>query len=185
MTDSDRRWRTTTRRSALGLMSVGAAFFATETLGFTQLSADRGVNVAVADDDEAGFAITVSEDDNSFNDTFADKEEFDDNAFIQFENQTSSSITVDDGNAQIVDQNDQNVEDDITIIDESNGNGSIDIVDQDNNTFDISLPDEDDSAVLKVELDASANPPLNLRLDIDPADVGGAKVTLQRDFIIE
>ena len=50
MTDSDRRWRTTTRRSALGLMSVGAAFFATETLGFTQLSADRGVNVAVADD---------------------------------------------------------------------------------------------------------------------------------------
>ena len=61
MTDSDRRWRTTTRRSALGLMSVGAAFVATETLGFTQLSADRGVNVAVAGDDEAVIAVTGEE----------------------------------------------------------------------------------------------------------------------------
>ena len=92
MTDSDGRWRTTTRRSALGLMSVGAAFFATETLGFTQLSADRGVNVAVADDTDAALRIGVDENsDGDFNEELDGT--FDGNQFVQFRNDSSEEIS--------------------------------------------------------------------------------------------
>ena len=93
MTDSDRRWRTTTRRSALGLMSVGAAFFATETLGFTQLSADRGVNVAVADDLNAALRIGVDESDDGNFSTELGGGTFNGDQFVQFKNDSSEEIS--------------------------------------------------------------------------------------------
>ena len=95
MTDSDRRWRTTTRRSALGLMSVGAAFVATETLGFTQLSADRGVNVAVANDLNAVLGLEGnSSDDTVDGDPLSNLEEenIEDDLTITFTNQSDVTL---------------------------------------------------------------------------------------------
>ena len=119
MTDSDRRWRTTTRRSALGLMSVGAAFFATETLGFTQLSADRGVNVAVADDLNAVLRIGVDEgQDGTFNAELTD-EPFSGDTNVEFVNQSETAIDgdSDDGLTVEIDATDS---DDGTSLDISN-----------------------------------------------------------------
>ena len=119
MTDSDERWRTTTRRSALGLMSVGAAFFATETLGFTQLSADRGVNVAVADDLNAVLQIAVDEgQDDEFDEELTD-EPFTGDTNVEFVNQSETAIDgdSDDGLTVEIDATDP---DDGTSLDISN-----------------------------------------------------------------
>ena len=53
--DSD--LRSYTRRGALGLMGAGGVLAATETFGFTRLTADRGVGVSVAGDDSAAIEI--------------------------------------------------------------------------------------------------------------------------------
>jgi hypothetical protein len=59
----DRDLRTYTRRGALGLMGAGGVFAATETFGFTELTADRGVGVSVGDDADAGVKIVDNSDD--------------------------------------------------------------------------------------------------------------------------
>jgi len=57
-----------TRRGAVGLMGVGGALAVTETFGFTQLTADRGVGITVSGDDASGFEITTA-DGSGLNDT--------------------------------------------------------------------------------------------------------------------
>ena len=124
MTDSDRRWRTTTRRSALGLMSVGAAFFATETLGFTQLSADRGVNVAVANDLDAVLRIAVQEgQDGDFDEELTD-EPFSGDTNVEFVNQSETAIDgdSDDGLTVEIDATDSDDGTSLEISDEENFN---------------------------------------------------------------
>ncbi|ESS02431.1 MAG: hypothetical protein A07HR67_02762 [uncultured archaeon A07HR67] len=56
----DRDLRSYTRRGALGLMGAGGVLAATETLGFTQLTADRGVGITVSGDNASGFKITAN-----------------------------------------------------------------------------------------------------------------------------
>ena len=84
----DRDWREYTRRGALGLMGVGGLAVATETMGITQLTADRGVGVSVEDDANAGVKI-VNDNDGS---TPIENTTFDGSALIRFENDTSRSI---------------------------------------------------------------------------------------------
>ena len=90
MTDETRNL--VTRRSALGLMGIGAVGVASETLGFTQLSADRGVNVAVADDTDAALRIGVNDSDDGNFDNELDST-FDGDQFVQFRNDSSEEIS--------------------------------------------------------------------------------------------
>ena len=57
MSDEERDLRKYSRRSAIGLMGVGGGLAATETLGFTNLTADRGVDVDVENDLNADLKI--------------------------------------------------------------------------------------------------------------------------------
>ncbi|MDB9234428.1 hypothetical protein [Halorubrum ezzemoulense] len=53
----DRDWRQYTRRGALGLMGLGGLAVASETLGFSTVTSDRGVSLTVASDDSAALQI--------------------------------------------------------------------------------------------------------------------------------
>ena len=48
-----------TRRGALVLIGIGGGILAVETGAFTRLSADRGVNVSVANDEDAAFGVLI------------------------------------------------------------------------------------------------------------------------------
>lgn len=50
-----------TRRAALGLMAGGGLLAATETLGFSNVTAGRGVSVSTADDPNALIGLTISD----------------------------------------------------------------------------------------------------------------------------
>ena len=62
MSDEERDLRKYSRRSAIGLMGVGGGLAATETLGFTNLTADRGVDVDVENDLNADLKIAGEDD---------------------------------------------------------------------------------------------------------------------------
>ena len=182
MTDSDRRWRTTTRRSALGLMSVGAAFFATETLGFTQLSADRGVNVAVANDLNAALIIEAADD---FNNLGSDGEEledgdFTDNVFIRFENNTDSQIIV--GDPEDVDDTGtiSNEGGDFDVNNENVNGGALGV---DDSNFNFELPSEGD--FVDIEVTNETDETISLTLEINGGEIGDATISLTRDFDID
>ena len=173
MTDSDRRWRTTTRRSALGLMSVGAALFATETLGFTQLSADRGVNVAVANDLDAVLRIAVDENnDGEFNEELGGGT-FDGDRFVQFKNDSSEEIS--------------SLELTITKTDDG---GSVDINNESGETFgfDDTLDEENESITESASLDSGEESVIEISpsgentLEFDlTAEFNGTTLSLTRE----
>ncbi len=83
---SDDRRKTYTRRGALGLMGAGGVFTVTETFGVTRLTADRGVEVSVGSDADAGLKIYPTGDEGS-----VEEYTFSDPAKIEFENTTSST----------------------------------------------------------------------------------------------
>ena len=181
MTDSNERWRTTTRRSALGLMSVGAAFFATETLGFTQLSADRGVNVAVADDLNAALIIEAANDSTDLGNSgeVLEDGDFTDNVFIRFENNTGDDdreITLGDDDGEISGDDADN----ITVSDKTNDDLNVS-----GRNFGFTLTDNEDFVEIEVAEDDSSEDKLDLTLELNNVDIGGATVTLTRDFEID
>ena len=51
--------RRCTRRGALVLIGIGGGILAVETDAFTRLSADRGVNVSVTNDEDAAFGVLI------------------------------------------------------------------------------------------------------------------------------
>jgi len=59
----DRDLRTYTRRGALALMGVGGLVGASETLGFSNATSSRGLNLGVSSDDNAVLTITATPDD--------------------------------------------------------------------------------------------------------------------------
>ena len=185
MTDSDGRWRTTTRRSALGLMSVGAAFFATETLGFTQLSADRGVNVAVADDDEAVIAVT-GEEDSKDADPLSDFEGGDatnidegDPFTLEITNNSDEQLE-DDDLIITIEVTDNEVDGDITI--EADGNEDFNVNGE--NSFDFT--DTDDGPG-EFELDGTLGTGHSVTIKFEPVEGTDASnsLTFEFDFDIE
>ena len=94
MSDEERDLRKYSRRSAIGLMGVGGGLAATETLGFTNLTADRGVDLSVEDDTNATLKITVSGGDEDGN-ALDNKPEYTDPLTVEFENTGSTEITLD------------------------------------------------------------------------------------------
>ena len=159
MSDEERDLRKYSRRSAIGLMGVGGGLAATETLGFTQLSADRGVNVAVADDANAVLVVVDDDSDGSLE----DEAPFDDDVTIKFENQSDTNIEADDLEVTI-----------------SNQSGSDDInIDGENDDFGSSKNiSEDEEETFKTDLDASQSKTLLVELD-DKSETSDATIDVE------
>ena len=163
------------RRSALGLMGIGAVGVASETLGFTNVTAGRGVNIGVEDDPDATFKI---EDDDSPGTAINDAD-FSDRADILFENTSSNGVTIDfDGEVTGDDAGD------ITLSDE----GNINITN--NTSFEVENDLTDgDTAVLGIDNDTTGGGEEeetleNLTVSID-ADINGTSISVERDISID
>ena len=180
MSDEERDLRKYSRRSAIGLMGVGGGLAATETLGFTNLTADRGVNGAVADDLDAALKIEVADSAMGSNGNGEELEgEFTNEVFIRFENNTGDHREIDlGGNNGEISGDDS---DKITVSDETNGDLNVD-----SPSFDFTLSDNEDFVEIKVAENGTSEDKLDdLTLELNNVDIGGATVTLTRDFEID
>jgi hypothetical protein len=84
-------------------MGIGGGLAATETLGFTRLTADRALSISIANDKNASLRITVEEGQSGgYDDTLTD-EPFSGNSNVKFENAGNSDITSGSGDAITVD----------------------------------------------------------------------------------
>ena len=159
MSDEERDLRKYSRRSAIGLMGVGGGLAATETLGFTNLTADRGLSVSVADDSNAALEITVDEgQEGDYNDTLEDSP-FTGDSNVKFENTGNEDISSEEDDALVVD------------ISETD-DGSIEIRDNGvEGTFDVSdsPADTDEGATAEVDLPTSTD----AILEFSPTDGTG------------
>ena len=181
--NEDKRKRYT-RRGAIGLMGVGAVGVASETLGFTNLTARRGVNVGVEGDLNADLIIEAADDQVNLG---GDGEElgtstFDDEVFIRFENNTT------DREISVGDPTDGSADDTGTISDNNFNNFSVNDVDEDvqvdDPNFNFELSDSGDSVDIKVTND-TADKTISLTLEIDGGEIGDTIISLTRDFDID
>ena len=171
MSDEERDLRKYSRRSAIGLMGVGGGLAATETLGFTNLTADRGVNVGVVTDDDENATLRITDDtDDTDGDPIAGKT-FDDSVQIDIKNNSGSELTAEDDDlvvtvdADTIDDEELDVtsgdfDDDGTI---SNGSGSItlelktDTEDRETVSFTLATQDSGGDVTVDIRFDATFN----------------------------
>ena len=90
MSDEERDLRKYSRRSAIGLMGVGGGLAATETLGFTNVTAGRGVNVDVVDDLDGLIGIEVTSEGGS--ETLDESTTFSTEIEVEFTNQGETDL---------------------------------------------------------------------------------------------
>ena len=134
MSDDGRDLRKYTRRSAIGLMGVGGGLAATETLGFTNLTAGRGVELDVTDDLNGTIGIEVK---NDTSETLNSDDTFNTEIEVQFTNQGESQL---DLTVEV-----SNKGSDVEVNQNINGNGT------DNATVNNIDTDEGPGNLLKVE----------------------------------
>jgi len=84
--DSD--LRSYTRRGALGLMGAGGVLAATETLGFSNFTRDRNLNIAVTNDLNSLLKVSVENESTSIDGQTLDQE----SATVYFENQSDIEL---------------------------------------------------------------------------------------------
>lgn len=84
--DSD--LRSYTRRGALGLMGAGGVLAATETLGFSNFTRDRNLNIAVTNDLKSLLKVYVDNEDPIDGQTLIQE-----SATVYFENQSDIELT--------------------------------------------------------------------------------------------
>ena len=183
MTDETRNL--VTRRSALGLMGIGAVGVASETLGFTNLTAGRGVNVDVVGDDEAvltivGTAGVNTEGGDNEDEPLEDPDSFDEELQIDFTNQSDTDIEGQNNDGDL----------DVTITNQEGSGGTIEVtgfgetdeaIDPDaNNTFQTGLDSEetDDLTVAMQEDDGTENATIDVTVD---AVFGGGDFSVNLD----
>ena len=175
MTDETRNL--VTRRSALGLMGIGAVGVASETLGFTNVTAGRGVNVGVENDDNAVLTLTVGE--TALND-FDSGEDLIDIDFTANTDFDGDSLETESGVAVEIDVSQSDVDvssDDFTISETTVGTEQDDVIaaHTDLNTS--------DSATLTLETNEDGT-----NSDVDTFRVvasNGVRLDLDRSFTIE
>ena len=92
MSDEERDLRKYSRRSAIGLMGVGGGLAATETLGFTNVTADRGTNIGINTDSDALLRVAVNQGQNSDFDEELTDQPFSGDSSIEFVNQSNVAI---------------------------------------------------------------------------------------------
>jgi hypothetical protein len=184
----DRDLRSYTRRGALGLMGAGGVLAATETLGFTQLTADRGVGITVSGDNASGFKITANG--SGLNDTTSADEtlsltftnntgtNFDGNSLSENEglavdisaSNTDVEVTDGDGNQSFSDVS-------TTIASRSSGTVATDLPSSDTAKLDIKNTTDDTDATVDLHIVAmdSNN---EIRIDIDTTESNRNSITI-------
>ena len=180
MTDETRNL--VTRRSALGLMGIGAVGVASETLGFTQLSADRGVNVAVANDLNAVLGLEGnSSDDTVDGDPLSNLEEenIEDDLTITFTNQ--SDVTLESTSDLIVTIDETGGDSELTVTETSGFDSDENITAGGEETYNI---DEDlntnDDASIVLENNDTEDATIDVTVD---AEFNGTTLNLTREDI--
>jgi hypothetical protein len=123
--DGDAGWRYT-RRGALGLMGAGAVGVGLETVGFTNLTAGRGVGIGVSDDTNAKLQVTVSggsEDGNAL----SNSTDYTDPLDVEFKN-TDSSLSIELTGITITNNSGESISSDFsssTTLDKNGGNTTV------------------------------------------------------------
>ena len=170
------------RRSALGLMGIGAVGVASETLGFTQLSADRGVNVAVANDLNAVLGLEGnSSDDTVDGDPLSNLEEenIEDDLTITFTNQ--SDVTLESTSDLIVTIDETGGDSELTVTETLSFDSDEDITAGGEETYNI---DEDlntnDDASIVLENNDTEDATIDVTVD---AEFNGTTLNLTREDI--
>ena len=153
----DRDLQKYTRRSALGLMTVGGGLVASETWGFTNLTAGRGVKLNVDNDLNAVLGIV------------ADGKQIADNQFtspvtIDFMNRSNETIAID---VEVTEQNGEQ----ITV----EGFGSTKKFSNRSESF---TTDIYSSKSLEITVEEAAT--TDISLTVTSAEFGGVSVELQR-----
>ena len=181
----ERDLRKYSRRAAIGLMGVGGGLAATETLGFTNLTAGRGVNVDVVGDDEAVLRIVgtggVNTDGGSNTDEpLEDPGSFDEELRIDFENQSDTEIEGDDGNGdlEVTIDNQEDSEGVIEVTGFGETDTQINVAERD--TFQTGLPtsETEDLTIAMQETDGSEDATITVTVD---AVFGGGDFSVNLD----
>ena len=182
MSDEERDLRKYSRRSAIGLMGVGGGLAATETLGFTNLTAGRGVNVGVVtdDDDNAILRITDENDDEQI----AEKT-FGDSVQIDIENNSGSELSADSDDLVVtVDATDVTGEESLDVgvdSDDFTGGGTIT---EDTDTIvlelDTNIPGSETASFTMETQDSSGEVTVDITFD---ATFNGTSLTATREEI--
>ena len=178
MSDEERDLRKYSRRSAIGLMGVGGGLAATETLGFTNLTADRGVNIGVADDLNSDLIIEASDDDDFDNETgeLGDTV-YAENVFIRFEHNAGTDVSIDSEDGSISGRNETESGDFTVSSSDTSSEADLSISDP---KFSFNLPEEGDFVTIEVTNDSDET--IDLSLGITDAEINGTTISLTRDF---
>jgi hypothetical protein len=167
----DRDWRQYTRRGALGLMGLGGLAVASETLGFSTVTSDRGVALTVANDDSAALQIEGKPDGGTGTSDIL--QNFDSNNAaapaldVSFTNKSGSPIDSD------------NLE--VTVeVDSNTSNSGVEIIDQGgfSTSGDTNIGPNDGSTTFSTGLSNTATEALLIDNRIDASDDGQAVIDL-------
>lgn len=179
----DRDWRQYTRRSAMGLMGLGAGLATTETLGFTQLTAGRGVDLNIADDSNALLSIQ-GDGDSGGSGNLENKSPFDEPLTITFNNQAGTDINTDDLS--------------VTVTNKDTSAGTITVTDFDGSTtstidnsgefktFYTGLSTGETtgkSLSIQTDIDDGTSPGATINIDVDAVFASGLSIELERTDI--
>ena len=115
MSDEERDLRKYSRRSAIGLMGVGGGLAATETLGFTNLTAGRDAFIGIDGDGDAILESTGSSDGGVTDEPLSELEgvTVDDDLTIEFTNR--STVTLEAGSDDLTVTIDETGNDDLAV----------------------------------------------------------------------
>ena len=187
MTDETRNL--VTRRSALGLMGIGAVGVASETLGFTNVTAGRDALIGIDGDGDALLELRGdSSDDGVDTDPLSDLEgeTVDDDLTIQFTN--NSNTTLEDASDDItvtIDGTDdtQDVNLSVDTSGDFDNDGANITGSGDSKTFNLAT-DVETSNTVSIELDEDADDEGFLTFKIEvTTDFGGTVLDLTRENI--
>ena len=165
-------WRRYSRRGALGLMGVGGIAVVSETMGFTDVSRGRGVNIGVDEDDEAILQIVADPGGKDTVLTDSDAQPFGPSLDIEITNNAAEMIDISSV------ESDADVSNDF----DSDSEGSLNQDESTTVTFENETENEQDSDI-EIEADVGTNLKIersdidfraidSLTLDSDPDDPG-------------
>ena len=183
MSDEERDLRKYSRRSAIGLMGVGGGLAATETLGFTNVTAGRDAFIGIDDDDNAILESTGSStsDGDVDGDPLSGLESttIDDDLTIEFTNR--STVTLDSGSDNLTVTISETNGEELDVTSTTNFDSKSDISGNEEETYDISDNlDTDDSASITLENNDGGTATIDVDVD---AVFDGTTLNLNRNDI--
>ena len=189
MMGDDEQWQTT-RRGAIGAMAVGSAFLTFETLGVTNMTGGRGLQIGLSDDDEAVLAVEgegPDEESSSLSAFEGEIIELDDSEHFRV---TVRDETADDEPIELEGSEISATGDDITIEveDENSDSDDTKTIGNDSESIDIGeITFENDEAQLKftIEPDAEQDGSLTLEFEFEAAFNGTTVQFTREDITIE